>query len=273
MNVTELISSGKLELYVAGSLPSDEMKEVADAIARHPEVAEEVNRIEAAIVALYASYAQPLSTEEMNNQVRAILRSESDHSLLPVTPPAKQARLISMSRFAVAAMVTGLVLSLALAGYLGMQYNRLRDEVAGIRGRQEQMVQENDKLKKESQILETRFNVMKDILTKRVELKFIPGNKFTSDNSFIVVYWHPPSQKLMVANAQLPDLPTNEQYQLWALLGNQQVDLGVFDTRNGQVPPEFMKNIDAAQGFAVTVEPRGGSKTPTLSNICMMAKM
>ena len=42
MNVSELISSGKLELYVAGTLSSDEMKEVADAMARHPEVAEEV---------------------------------------------------------------------------------------------------------------------------------------------------------------------------------------------------------------------------------------
>ena len=273
MNVSELISSGKLELYVAGTLSSDEMKEVADAIARHPEVAEEVKRIEAALVASYASYAPPLSEEEMNAQVRAILRSDSDQSLLSVVPPRKESRLVSMSRFAVAAMVAGLVLSVGLAGYLGMQYSRLRDEVAGIRGRQEQMVTENEKLKKESQILETRFNVMKDILTKRVELKFIPGNKFTSDKSYIVVYWHPPSQRLMVANAQLPDLPTDEQYQLWALLGNQQVDLGVFDTRNGQVPPEFMKNINTAEGFAVTVEPRGGSKTPTLSNICMMAKM
>ena len=50
MILQELISSGKLELYVAGVLSEREMADVAALAEEHPEVAMEIEKIEQVMV-------------------------------------------------------------------------------------------------------------------------------------------------------------------------------------------------------------------------------
>ena len=64
----------------------------------------------------------------------------------------------------------------------------------------------------------------------------------------------------------LPQPPTDKQYQLWAIVNDQPVDLGVFDldsTRTGILQLEQGQ----PQAFAITLEPRGGSAQPTLDQM------
>jgi len=59
-------------------------------------------------------------------------------------------------------------------------------------------------------------------------------------------------------------LPSDKQYQLWAIVGGQPVDLGVYQTGAAM---QKMKNIEGAQMFAITIEKAGGSATPTLDQM------
>ena len=56
----------------------------------------------------------------------------------------------------------------------------------------------------------------------------------------------------------LPQPPSEKQYQLWALLDGQPIDLGVFDydVREKRLLVR-MKNVQNAQAFAITLERRG----------------
>ncbi len=272
MNVQELILSGKLELYVAGALSDREMGEIASGARLHPELETEIRRIESALVQYYTAHVQPLNRSEMDTNLKRIFESGSKSSIVrDIKADGHDKKVFSISKLAVAAMIAGILLTSALTVMMFLQNNSLRKEVADIRLQQQDLLAQNETLRKESEILQTRFELVRNILTERVELTAVKGK--ASDDNYILVYWNPKTKQVMMADANLPELPPDQQYQLWALLDNVQVDCGVFDIQKGQSPASFMKNTDQAKGFAVTVEPRGGSKTPTLSNLKVMAQL
>jgi anti-sigma-K factor RskA len=84
------------------------------------------------------------------------------------------------------------------------------------------------------------------------------------------VYWNTQTKQVSVDIKSLPTLPANQQYQLWSLVDGKPVDAGVFeaDTTNSvQALQRLNRSIGRADAFAVTVEKRGGSPTPTLSTL------
>jgi anti-sigma-K factor RskA len=99
----------------------------------------------------------------------------------------------------------------------------------------------------------------------------LAGQKNPNDN--MVVYWHPKQKHVMVNTTKMV-LPANDkahQYQLWALVNGKPVDLGVFDVNNDKSHILVnMKEIGTAQAFAVTLEQRGGSPTPTMEQMMVM---
>ena len=63
----------------------------------------------------------------------------------------------------------------------------------------------------------------------------------------------------------MPQPASDRQYQLWALLpeeGAAPVDLGMIIWRQERLLYR-MKNVQQAKAFAITLEPKGGSKSPT----------
>jgi anti-sigma-K factor RskA len=69
----------------------------------------------------------------------------------------------------------------------------------------------------------------------------------------------------------MPRLPTEQQYQLWALIDGKPKDLGVFDVNDDKVILK-MKNTQRADAFAITIEKKGGNAGPTLEKMQSMGK-
>ncbi|HEX8546709.1 MAG TPA: anti-sigma factor, partial [Cytophagaceae bacterium] len=67
----------------------------------------------------------------------------------------------------------------------------------------------------------------------------------------------------------LPAAPSDQQYQLWALDNGVPIDAGVFEVTDS-LQLQKLKTINSAQAFAVTLEKRGGSVSPTLSSMVVM---
>lgn len=285
MNAQELITSGKLELYVAGGLSEREMRAVAAYAQEHPLVAYEIERIEETVVKWLGEATAPEEALEAGEMERLMARIRDGAATPGVAsgaaafpgamghrasgaegvgqgatarPPADQGSVTRPPvrrtgiRWLAAAAVGGLIITTTAAIRLGMENHSLRSQMAG----QDQ-----------------QFAIMRNILTKRVELTNVSGNKITGKDNYLLVYWNPGSQKWVLANANLPALSKDQQYQLWALYEGKPIDAGVFDADNSHFNVAFQKDVPNAQAFAVTVEPRGGSKSPTLSNLCMMAKL
>jgi len=95
--------------------------------------------------------------------------------------------------------------------------------------------------------------------------KIILNGTENAPQHLAVVYWSTKQNKIFFNSASLGELSQNQQYQLWAIKDGKPVDAGVFDPNSGIL--RLMKKIVAAEAFAVTIEKRGGSSSPTLSTM------
>lgn len=279
MNVQDIISSGKLELYVAGALTETEMREVAIFASEYPEVAAEIQKIEELLVAHYSAGAPVMSEEEMNNNLAGIFASgKKTATVVPLS--SSKAVVVSLSRMAVAAMIGGLILTSALALLMWSQQNSLRKEIADIKNSQQQLLAENTKYKEADEAYQKQMQIVQDIFARRVEVKTVANNPFTNkpntltkEGNFILLYWQPHTKKVLLMSANLPSLSPSQQYQLWGMVDGKPVDAGVFEYKNGQFEASFQKDISDAKAFAVSIEPRGGSVSPTIDKVCMLGSL
>jgi hypothetical protein len=85
------------------------------------------------------------------------------------------------------------------------------------------------------------------------------------------VYWDSTSTDVYMVIKNMPKLPSDKQYQLWALIGSKPVDLGLFDLPQSNVILK-MKNIQKADAFAITIEDRGNTGGPDLEQLQSMGK-
>jgi anti-sigma-K factor RskA len=285
MNLQELISSGKLELYVAGVLSEREMADIGILAQEHPEVASEVQNIERAMVEFLSPQEFRLTETEKETQIEAILgRIHQEPQIYLHTngaangnaagsAPVRSIPSRGISRWAVAALVVGLIAASGLSVWFGSRYARLAPEAETLRTQYKDLANAQNQYQDQMGHLQQQVSLMRNILTKRVQLSTVAGNKITSADNYMLVYWNPETKKLLLVDAHLPELSAQQQYQLWALYDNKPIDAGVFDTKDLAISSSFQKDIPNAQAFAVTVEPKGGSKSPTLSNLCMVGKL
>jgi anti-sigma-K factor RskA len=120
--------------------------------------------------------------------------------------------------------------------------------------------------------MDNELNVYRDPSYQLIHLK---GTAKTPASA-LTVAWSPKQHKVMVNlyNAKLPAAGKDHQYQLWAIANGKPVDLGVFDkAETDSANIKAMKPIGAAQAFAVTIEPRGGSINPTMNQMVVIASL
>lgn len=81
----------------------------------------------------------------------------------------------------------------------------------------------------------------------------------TNDQRLDVTYL--PDRNLAVLNFDLPPAASGKTYQAWSIIDGKPVSLGVLSQNSGTVT--FAANLDKAQAVAISIEPMGGSRTPT----------
>ena len=96
------------------------------------------------------------------------------------------------------------------------------------------------------------------------------GTKTTIESSG-VVYWSQNVGELYFILNDPPKLGNDQDLQLWAIKDGRPYDVGVI--KFNEAPIIQMKSVKEAQAFAVTVEPLGGSKDPTLDNLILSGQI
>ncbi len=265
------IDSGILELYVLGDLLPEENNQVREMAAKYPEVKRELDEIERSL----ELYAHENAVEPSYHQREKILNSlmvefdgNNDASLQ--RPPYQPDNVVAMPvarnnfyKYAFAACLALLLLSLAA---LISVYNQLQNSNLQIAA----LSTQNQKFSSTVNYLHFQLGVFRDPAAKFVKLS---GTK-KEPLSKVALAWIPAKKKLMIdlSSMKLPANDKSHQYQLWALVGSKPIDLGVFDASPDSTGMKEMKPIAMADAFAVTLEPRGGSVTPTLDEMVVIGK-
>ena len=261
MNVESYISSGILELFVAGSLSEAEAEEVVSMAEKHPEIQAEIEAIEQSFGEMAAQLAPAtLSPDILTGALAQIEAEEKNQTpVIPLTQPQTEFTPEGIKKpSSVWRWVAGILFlaSMGANGFLYQRWQSATTEVENLRVR-------NEVLETEQQETENVLAFYQDPQNLPVPLETPPGSSFPA--SQLMVYWNEEAASVHLLVQSLPSPGADEQYQLWALQGGNPVDAGVFDVKEGlQAVKSITGNVDA---FAVTLEPRGGSKSPTLDKM------
>jgi anti-sigma-K factor RskA len=260
MNSKEYIASGILELYVAGALSEKENEEVHAMMQKHPEVKAEVLAIEAAMVSLTAAAANKDTTDVFATIQEKLQLSGDASDKIPVVPLKKESSLFRYAGWAAAIVfAVGLVFTMVLNNNLESQIEVVRGEREALK---EQIYKANSDL--------TAANELLSILRTKDIISVPLGGQAVSPDSYAKVYWDKKANNIYLDLQGLPKPPIGKVYQVWSLTLDPltPTSLGVIENFTGDTDKVFdLENTNESEAFGITLEPAGGSESPTLEQL------
>lgn len=257
MNVKEYISSGILELYVAGALSEKENEEVYKAMRQYPEIQKEVEEIEKAITELTAS-TSPKTTVNFQEIKQSIDRVPDEPRVIPI---AKK----KFNWFAFSGWAAAIVIASALI-YTLMENNKLHKQLDTTLTEQNQLEEQISKAQTDLAEAEK----LNEILRSKDILSVPLAGQQVSPQSYAKVYWDKGKEQVYVDVQGLPEPPEGKVYQVWSLKMDPltPTSLGVLDDYHEDKNKVFtLENPNESEAFGITLEPKGGSKAPTLEQL------
>ncbi|MAZ72770.1 MAG: anti-sigma factor [Flavobacteriaceae bacterium] len=265
MNEEEIIASGILELYVCGSLPEIEALEVEAAINRFPNLKKEVEIIEASLITLAENVSPPLSTVVWTyilNTIRNVNNSSTTQ---------RSFNWASVSGWAAAILLLG--------GLLWMlnQNNTLEQKVELTTTENSELenklkTTEKDLIDTEKDLTDTE-SVLAVLRSDDFNTVLLPGNKDVAPEASAKIFYNSNNNVVYIDAKGLPKAPKGRVYQVWSLKMQPLTpsSMGLLEELNA-VKPNLYKfdSFPTAEGFGITLEPKGGSETPTLSQLYVL---
>jgi len=263
----EYISSGILELYVTGALISKESIQVEEVIKKYPEVRDEYNNIQKTFY-LSASAVLKSPSEKVKSALLDKI-NKKPVTKIPSFEVSSSKEKNNTYRYLMAASAAFLLLSLVVNYFLWSKLNEAKSQIAILNDQKKVMVQEYEAVNRKLTQTSQDMKIMTDRNYKMVNLKGLEK----SPSSDVVAFWNPDTKKVYVKVENLPVPPPNKQYQLWALSNGKPIDAGMMDVDPSDKNLHPMKDIEDAQAFAITLEPKGGSVNPTMSEMYVMGQL
>jgi len=247
------MNEGFLAAYLTGELSKEELQELEQLIAEDKEVKREYLSLQKVLELLSFQHGFEVS----DNLKQRVMQNPQ---VMKYLKPEESTRVI-VWRFLVAASVSLAMVAGMTAYFYWAEFKETDQRLAELTAR-------NIELAEGFQQVNHELNGMRNSLAVLVSPEFsriiLQGTE-NAEDAKTVIYWNAQREELYLNSANLAALPQHQQYQLWALIDGKPVDAGVFDAAAGSF--QIMKNIAAADAFAVTVEQTGGAESPTLSTM------
>lgn len=278
MDLSCIISSGDLELYVLGMLSDEEVKQVEQLIVLFPQVREEVDRIAATIGALADESAirpSPSAREELFKKFSELSLEESGQSQSASASKTiannRSGRVISIGKkpplFLNIAAILLVVLAASFLIYLVGDNKKKNQTIIALERSLENRNRDLIQKQQQSNTYSELISLLLDENFRQIKLENLPGKpKATVD-----IFWHRTTNELLLVDLSLPAVPPGKQYQLWAIIDGQPVNAGMLEEK--KLVAQKMHAFEKADAFAITLEKAGGSKTPTLQEMFVLGKV
>jgi len=233
-----------LEKYLLGDTTTEESLQVERYIAIHPEVRESYNELQENLES-YAKLHALKAPEDLKGRIIDKIRREKH-------------RGSRFYKYAVAASIAALL----FAGSSYFFYNQNKDL-------HEKNTMVNNKIKNlemdmkvQLEDLRNQYIVLNNPNTKKYEVN---GNRKAQELK-AVAYINPVKKLSHINVSNLPQLPEDQCFQMWAEVNGELVNLGVIKNFDDKEKFLALPYGDNAIGY-ITIEPNGGNETPTVKNI------
>lgn len=276
MNIQEYIESGKLELFLLGELTEREREEVIAMAKAYPEIQEELDALEQSMFA-FDELTGKAPSAQVKDKIFASLEGEFKQeeapkaatipNPAPVDPPV--VKFTPWKPFAVAASLVALLASAAAIYFAGKFYETDQKFTALLQD-QQVMADNLNQVKLEFEKTDSRLDRLVAGDFRRVEMKG-EALKMQKDAK-VDVFWDQQAQEVFVAVNNLNSLSAEFDYQLWAIGKDGPVGIGLVNPGE-KFTLQQMNAVAEAGAFAITIEPKGGSKAPTLEKLVVLGEV
>lgn len=262
MEAQEYIDSGILELYVYGLLTETENLEIAEMAKKSPEVEKEIISIEKAIVALSSSFS-PFHSVANFEKIKA--RLELKHGkVVEMKPASNWTQYVGWA---------AAVLLLLGFGYQTLELTKTKEAITTVGTEKSKIEKEYAFLGEQNKEITKSLTIVRDIKNTGVTL----GGQAVSPTSFAKVYWNKDTKTTYIDAAGLPEPPKGMVYQVWALKLSPVLtptSIGLLSDFEGNSQKIFaVDRTNEAEAFGITLEPAGGSLTPTMTQLYTLGKV
>lgn len=242
--IREFLDSDLLERYLLDQLSTEENARVERYIAMYPEVRKDYVELQENLEAYARLYAVHPPTTLRDRIMFGVRRENSG-----------KRRFLGYS---IAASVAALMLAGA-SFFFWNQNQSLQEENALVNNKIK--VLEAD-MKEQLEDVRNQFIVLNNPQTRKF---MVNGNKKARELKAIA--YVNPVKKLSYINVRnLPNLPEDKDYQMWAEVNGEMVNLGILrqiaDKDKLLALPYGKKGVSY-----ITIEPKGGNATPSVQNI------
>lgn len=244
INIKDYIDSGILELYVAGVFSEKENQEIANIVAQHKEIELEVITIESKIIKL----TQLTSPVTSTNTFSKITTQINEPGVIQLN--TKKTNWLAYSGWA-----ASIILAIGFI-YQFNQNNILENSVI-------ETIIVNQELEDQLNDIQKIETVLRD-----PNLTTIALNAQNDFNAFAKIYWDKDQEKVHLDIKGLPEPPEGKVYQVWSLTLDPltPTSIAVLDNSNNS-KIYSIDNPNASQAFGITLEPEGGSASPTMNQL------
>lgn len=260
MTEDEIIASGLLELYVTGSLSAEEIQEVESARAQYPSVKKELTQIEDSLIQLSEATGGNVSPKVWERIV------QFTQGVRPINSTPKR-NWSSMTGWAAA-----LLFFVGLA-FMLKQNSDLKDKIRTVNTRN-MVLQEKTSIT-EAQLIEA--NDLLDIVrSKEFNAISLPGNVAVAPAAYATVYYNENENIAYIDAKGLPKPPKGKVYQVWSLIMDPLTPRSVGILEDFEMADTVffkVENIPSPEAFGITLEPEGGSDTPTLTQLYTLGRV
>lgn len=275
MDIKAYIESGIIERYVLGHVSPQEKQEVECMSHIYSEIAEELRSIESSFekIALKDAVVPPahlktsiLERIKSEEQVQPVsISRNSEAKIIPLNSSAPATKLNKYLAAAVIFLALGVGSILIL---MNQQQTSLNQQLNAANSRLDSLNVKNTALQTKLVATNNDLSFIKDAETKKVLMNGTDAHA----ESLATVYWNTTSKKVLLEVNSLSTPPSDKQFQLWAIVNGQPQDMGVFDLNSATAFLEMNEAFDA-QAFAITLEPKGGSLSPSLDQMYVIGNI
>jgi len=276
--------SGDLELYILGMLPKEEADKIEQLAKLFPEVQAELDRISESLEA-FGNMATVTPSASVKDNLMGKLRAmkEEEQKVIPFgsvgkkenetgnsgleSPVREIPKRANKPSWLLAASFIGLIVSVGGLVYFFSQHKQSQTELASLKQQVDTLRTNSTTQQQQILAYSQTMQMMHDATYKKIELTNVPGKP----SAMAQVFWNTKTKEVFIADVSLPQAPSNKQYQLWAIVDGKPVDAGMLgDAKN---LAQKMKVFERAEMFAITLEQKGGSPTPTMEEMYVAGKV
>lgn len=258
MNTQKHIESGILEAYALGLLSASEHLKVEQLINNDPLLESELLEIENALESYANLQAVPVPASLEKSILEQISTSEQNNIPTTTSPPPSTITLTPFRKLLIGGFLAFFLLKGVIIGGLAYMQYQSNQRIIDFQNQLNNINENYKDLEHQNKEQSEHIAFLRDPATQATIL----NGTSEMPTASAIVHWNNAQRRVLLDLSNLNAPKQGKTYQVWGLVNGKAISMGIIDWT---IEPNLLElpYIPNIEQFALSIEPLGGSESPT----------